>query len=103
MRGTTESTVKSMGSKLKHHNMEGRRITTEHLSGEVFVAGNGPEIQHCDNVFRSEEHEEHSTDIFGGKEWYMYFITSRVVKVHTISQAVDLIQRMPQKFSMMRD
>ena len=37
-----------MGSKLEHHNMEGRGITTEHLNEEVFVAWNGPEIQHCD-------------------------------------------------------
>ena len=66
--------------------MEDRRITTEHLSEEVFVAWNGPEIQHCDNVLR----EEHSTDI---QVWWQavalhYF---QGCKVHTISQAVDSI------------
>ena len=37
-----------MGSKLEQHNMEGWRITTEHLNEEVFVPWNGLEIQHCD-------------------------------------------------------
>ena len=47
-------------------------------------------------------YEKRSTDILVyGKEWH--FTTSRVVKVHTIPQAVDSIQRMPSKFSMMRD
>ena len=46
VKGAIESTVESMGSKLEHHNMEGRRITTEHLNEEVFVAWNNPEIQH---------------------------------------------------------
>ena len=87
VKGAIESTVESMGSKLEHHNMEGQRITTEHLSGEVFVAWNGPEIQHCDYVLRGALNR-----YFGGKEWH--FITFRVVKVHTISQAVDSIQRM---------
>ena len=32
--------------------MEGWRITTEHLTEEVFVVWNGPEIQHCDNVLQ---------------------------------------------------
>ena len=46
--------------------------------------------------------EEHLTDILvHGKEWH--FTTSRVVNVHTIPQAVDSIQRIPPKFSMMRD
>ena len=66
--------------------MEGRRITTEHLNEEVFVAWH--EIQHCDNVLRGA-----LNIYFGGMEWH--FITFRVVKVHTISQAVDSIQRMP--------
>ena len=44
VRGTIESTVESNGSKLKHRNIEGRRITTEHLNEEVFVAWNDPEI-----------------------------------------------------------
>ena len=48
VKGAIESTVESMGSKLEHSNMEGRRITTEHLNEEVFVAWSGPEIQHCD-------------------------------------------------------
>ena len=88
-----------MGSKLEHHNimnMEGWRKTTEHLNEGVFVAWNGPEIQHCDNVLRGALNR-----YFGGKEWH--YITSRVVKVHIISQAVDSIQRMPPKFSMMRN
>ena len=44
VRGTIESTVESNGSKLEHHNIEGRRTTTEHLNEEVFVAWNDPEI-----------------------------------------------------------
>ena len=45
-------------------------------------------------VIMSEE--EHSTDILvHGKEWHL--------KVHTIPQAVDSIQRMPLKFLMMTD
>ena len=44
VRGTIESTVESNGSKMEHHNIEGRRITTEHLNEEVFVAWNDPEI-----------------------------------------------------------
>ena len=86
MKGAIESTVESMGSKLEHHNMEGRRITTEHLNEEVFVAWNGPEIQHCDNVLSTRGALNR---YFGGKQWH--FITSRVVKVLTISQAVDSI------------
>ena len=56
--------------------------------------GMAPEIQHCDNVWRGALNW-----FFGGKEWH--FIISRVVKVNTISQAVDSIQiqRMPPKFS----
>ena len=75
--------------------MAGWKITTEHLNEEAFVAWNSPEIQHWDNVLR-----EALNRYFGGKEWH--FITSRVVKVHPISQAVDSIQRMPPMFSMMR-
>ena len=52
VKGAIESTVESLSSKLEHHNMKGWRITTEHLNEEVFVAWNGPEIQHCDNVLR---------------------------------------------------
>ena len=52
VKGAIESTAESMGSKLEHRNMEGRRITTEHLNEEVFVAWSGPEIQHCDSVLR---------------------------------------------------
>ena len=85
-----------MGSKLEHHNTEGRKITTEHLDEEVFVAWNDPEIQHCDNVLRGALNR-----YFGGKEWH--FIIPSVVKVCTTSLAVDSIQRMPPKFSMMRD
>ena len=79
-----------MSSKLEHHNMEGWRITTEHLIEEVFVVWNGPEIQHCDNVLQGALNR-----YFGAKEWH--FITFRVVKVHTISQAVDSIQWMTPK------
>ena len=60
------------------------------------MACNGPEIQHCDNDLRGALNR-----YFGGKEWH--FITSRVVKVHIISQAVNSIQRMPPKYSMMRN
>ena len=42
--------------------MEGWKITTEHLNEEVFVAWNGPEIQHCDNVLRGALNR-----YFGGK------------------------------------
>ena len=81
-----------MSSKLEHHNMEGWWITTEHLNEEVFVVWNGPEIQHCDNVLQGALNR-----YCGGKEWH--FITFRVVKVHhTISQAVDSIQRWLQSF-----
>ena len=38
VKGAIESTVKSMGSKLEHHNMERQRIATEYLNEEVFVA-----------------------------------------------------------------
>ena len=62
VKGAIESTVESMGSKLEHHNMEGGKITTEHLNEEVFVAWNGPEIQHCDNVLRGALNR-----YFGGK------------------------------------
>ena len=44
VRGTIESTVETNGSKLEHHNIEGWRITTEHLNEEVFVAWNDLEI-----------------------------------------------------------
>ena len=71
VKGAMESTAESMGSKLEHHNMEGLRIATEHLNEEVFVAWNGPEIQHCDNVLRGALNR-----YFGGKEWH--FITFRV-------------------------
>ena len=50
VKGAIESTVESMGSKLGHHNMARQSITTEHLNEEGFVALNGPESQHCDNV-----------------------------------------------------
>ena len=48
VKGAIESTVESIGSKLEHHNIDEWRITTEHLSEEVFVAWNDPEIQQCD-------------------------------------------------------
>ena len=78
VKGAIESTVESMGSKLEHRNMEGRRITTEHLNEEVFVTWSGPEIQHCDNVLRGTLNR-----YLHGKEWH--FITSRLVKFHTVA------------------
>ena len=72
--------------------MAGRKITTKHLNEEVFVAWNGPEIQHCDNALPGALNR-----YFGGKEWH--FITSRVVKVHTISQAVDSIENASNVFN----
>ena len=83
-----------MSNKQEHHNIEGQRITADHLSEEVFVAWNDLEIQHCDNVLQGALKR-----YFDGKEWH--FITSRIVQVHTILQPVDSIQRMPPKFSMM--
>ena len=80
-----------MGSKLEQHNMEGQRITTEHLSGEVFVAWNGPEIQHCDNVLWGALNR-----YFGGKKWH--FITFRVVKVHTIHKQLTQFREWLQSF-----
>ena len=97
VKGAIESTVESLSSKLEHHNMKGRRITTEHLNEEVIVAWNGPEIQNCDiNVLRGA-----LNIYFGGMGVALHYF--RVVKVHTISQAVDSIQRITPKFSMMRD
>ena len=96
IKGAIESTVKLLISKVEHHNMKGRRITTEHLSEEVIVAWNGPEIQHCDNVLRGALNR-----YFGGMGVALHYF--RVVKVHTISQAVDSIQKITPKFSMMRD
>ena len=65
--------------------MEGRRITTEHLNEEVFVAWNGPEIQQCDNVLRGALNR-----YFGGKEWH--FITYFQGCKGLISQAVQRFQ-----------
>ena len=79
VKGAIESTVESMGSKLEHRNMEGRRITTEHLNEEVFVTWVALKFN---TVIMS--YEEHSTDILvHGKEWH--FITSRLVKFHTVA------------------
>ena len=65
VKGAIDSTVESMSSKLEHHNIEGQRITADHLSEEVFVAWNDLEIQHCDNVLRGALKR-----YFGGKEWH---------------------------------
>ena len=58
VKGAIDSTVESMSSKLEHHNIEGQRITADHLSEEVFLRGM---ILKFNTVIMS--YEEHSRDI----------------------------------------
>ena len=89
VKGAIEYTVESIGSKLEHHNMAGQHNYTSPIMKKGLWHGMALKFN---TVIMPDE--EHLTNILVyGKEWH--FTTARVVKVHTIPQAVDSIQRMP--------
>jgi len=93
VKGAIESVVESMGSKLEHHNRPERQMSPETVNEAVFVAWNGPEVHHCDNVVRK------ALDRHFGKSWH--FVKSHPVKPYRVSEAVDNIQAQHPKFPMM--
>lgn len=93
IKGAIESVVESMGSKLEHHNRPDRTIHPQSVNEAVFIAWNGPEVHHCDNVVRK------ALDRHFGDNWH--FVMSHAVKPHRVSQVVDNIQAQHSKFPMM--
>lgn len=93
IKGAIESVVESMGSKLEHHNRPERQISPETVNQAVFVAWNGPEVHHCDNVVRKALNRHF------GNNWH--FVMSQPINLYKVSQVVDNIQTQHVKFPMM--
>ena len=88
MVGHNESYIESVGSVLKHHNSQQRPISKEMVEAEQWIAWNGPEIQHCDEIVKAT-----LNFMFGGEENYHFIRSSKgKIKPYVLSRAVDALQ-----------